>query len=168
MGRICVAKILNAHGIRGLVKLRIHAENIELIRDPNIPLYCDGTSAKTIKLTLKNALKGDYLAEVEGVGDRNAAEELRHLEIFMDEGDLPKLDDDEIYHRDLVEMTVVNEAGEALGIVKAVRNFGAEDLLEISPRSGNNFYLPYRSDFIIESNTDTKQIIITDYEDYIG
>jgi ribosomal 30S subunit maturation factor RimM len=65
-------------------------------------------------------------------------------------------------------MTVVNEAGEALGIVKAVRNFGAEDLLEISPRSGNNFYLPYRSDFIIESNTDTKQIIITDYEDYIG
>ena len=38
MKRICVAKILNAHGIRGLIKLRIHAENIELIRDPNITL----------------------------------------------------------------------------------------------------------------------------------
>jgi len=168
MGRICVAKILNAHGIRGLVKLRIHAENIELLRDPNITLYRDHSSADTIVFTLKNALKGDYLAEVKGVNDRNGAEALRHLEVFMDESDLPTLEDDEIYHRDLVGLDVLNEDNQKLGRVKAVQNFGAEDLLEIAPSSGNSFFLPYRKNIVLKADTDAKQIIVTDYEDFIG
>jgi 16S rRNA processing protein RimM len=168
MARICVAKILNAHGIRGLVKLRIHAENIELLRDPNITLYRDKTSDDTIIFTLKNALKGDYLAEVKGVSDRNDAEKLRHMEVFMDEADLPTLDEDEVYHRDLVGLDVINEEDQKLGRVKAVQNFGAEDLLEIAPPSGNSFFLPYRKDIVLKTDTNAKHIIVTGYEDYIG
>ncbi len=168
MARICVAKILNAHGIRGLVKLRIHAENIELLRDPNITLYRDETSDETIIFTLKNALKGDYLAEVKGVSDRNDAEKLRHMEVFMDEADLPTLDEDEVYHRDLVGLDVINEEDQKLGRVKAVQNFGAEDLLEIAPSSGNSFFLPYRKDIVLKTDTNAKHIIVTGYEDYIG
>ena len=167
MSRICIAKILNAHGIRGLVKLRIFADDIDIITDPSITFYRDKTGSDSIKVTLKNAIKGDYLASVEGVNDRNGAEELRHLKIYMDENALPELDDDEVYHRDLEGIGVKDEQDNVIGKVKAVQNFGAEDLFEISPTSGNSFFLPFRDEFIVDINTDDKIMVIKDYEDYI-
>jgi len=48
---------------------------------------------------------------------------------------LPNLPDDEYYHADLIGMEVRDTGGVLLGIVTAVHNHGASDLLELS-RSG--------------------------------
>jgi 16S rRNA processing protein RimM len=168
MSRLCIAKILNAHGIRGLVKIRIYADDISLVKGPDAVLYRDAESSEQIKITLKNPIKGDYLASVEGVDDRNAAEELRHLEIYMDEAKLPTLDDDEVYHRDLVGLSVIDSEKNKLGTVKLMQNFGAGDLLEIAPNSGNSFYLPFNKDYIVNIDLDEQQVTVQDFEDYLG
>lgn len=167
MTRIRVAKILNAHGIKGFVKLRVFAEDIYLIEDPDVVLYRGKDSQEPIKITLKNAVKGDFLAAIDGVNDRNAAEELRHLEIFMDEGALPELEEDEFYHKDMAGLKVFDKDGNEFGKVKSIQNFGAEDLFEISPNAAKNFYLPYRDEFIINLDVDEKKLTIQDYEDYM-
>ena len=168
MSRLCIAKILNAHGIRGLVKIRIYADDIDLVKGSDAVLYRDAEGSDQIKITLKNPIKGDYLASVEGVDDRNAAEELRHLEIYMDEAKLPTLDDDEVYHRDLVGLSVIDSEKNKLGTVKLMQNFGAGDLLEISPNSGNNFYLPFNKEIIVNIDLDEQQVTVQDFEDYLG
>lgn len=168
MSRICVAKILNAHGIKGLVKLRLYVEDANLIEDPDISFYKGEVSNETIKIKLKNPIKGDFLAEIVGVHDRNAAELLRHAKIYMDENALPDLKDDEVYHKDLIGLSLIDkDSKEPIGRVKSIQNFGAEDLFEIAPLSGNAFFLPFRDEFIVDINIGDKFITITGYEDYL-
>ncbi|MGA7433228.1 MAG: PRC-barrel domain-containing protein, partial [Xanthobacteraceae bacterium] len=42
----------------------------------------------------------------------------------------------EFYHADLIGLAVVDRAGEKLGTVVAIHNFGAGDLIEMNPASG--------------------------------
>ena len=167
MGRICVAKILNAHGIKGFVKIRPYVDDVSLLQDDDITLYKDADGTKRIILTLKNALKGDYLASIEGVNDRNAAELLRHAEIYMDESDLPDLDEDEIYHKDLQQMDIMDEQGTKIGQVKSIQNFGAGDLIEVKPISGKSFYIPFNENYVLDIDTESKQMKVTNYQDFM-
>lgn len=167
MTRICVAKILNAHGIKGFVKIRPFVDDISLLVNDQITLYKSENGQDKIVITLKNPVKGDYLAYIDGVNDRNAAEELRHVEIFMDEDDLPALDDDEIYHKDLVGLNVVNESDEKIGVVKSIQNFGAGDLVEIKPISGKSFYIPFNEDYVLDIDLDSETLKATNYQDFM-
>jgi 16S rRNA processing protein RimM len=50
---------------------------------------------------------------------------------------LPELvESDEFYHADLIGLAVVNTAGELLGAVLAIHNFGAGDLIEVRLLAG--------------------------------
>src|SRR5262245_17010522 len=89
----------------------------------------DGTRTFTIE-ALRPA-KDFLVARFKGVSDRNAAETLCHIELYVARDRLPPPDDDEFYHSDLIGLAVVDTQGGALGSVVAVHNFGAGDLIEI-------------------------------------
>lgn len=144
--RILIGEISTVHGVKGLVKLRVHADNIDLFSGA---LYTDAQSAKTIKVTLKNAMKDHWLAEIEGYNDRTAAETLRGTRLYIDRDALPDLDDDEHYYIDLIGMECVDEAGKTIGTVIDVTNFGASDLLDIKPPNGPSFYLHYTDETVL-------------------
>jgi 16S rRNA processing protein RimM len=76
------------------------------------------------------------VARLKGVPDRDAAERLTNLRLYVSRERLPKPAADEFYHADLVGLTVTRQNGETVGTVKAVHNFGAGDLLEIEPAGG--------------------------------
>ena len=147
--RLCVAKIATAHGVKGLVKLHVFAENIDLIKGK---LFISETSDKTLDIILKNATAKHWLAEVDGVTDRTQAEKLRGLELYVDQKDLPEPDEDEFYIADLIGLPCIDENSEGIGEVIAVENFGAGDLLEIQPIGAESFYLPFNDDTIIDVN----------------
>jgi len=137
--RICVGRIAAAHGIKGLVKIVPYCDDLSLLE--NIPEY---------KITLKNPLGKYILAEIEGVNDRNGAEALGGTELYIDRADLPDIEDeDEFYVEDLIGMMCVNESGEEIGVVKAVENYGAGDLLDIQPKSGASFLMPFTAQTVV-------------------
>ncbi|MGB0720707.1 MAG: hypothetical protein ACPGRX_09540, partial [Bdellovibrionales bacterium] len=55
--------------------------------------------------------------------------------------------------------------GADVGTVIAVPNFGAGDLLEIKPKSGTMFLLPFNDDTITDVND---QIIISNFEHFLN
>ena len=74
-----------------------------------------------------------------GIGDRDAAERLTNLTLFVPRERLPQiLEADEFYHADLVGLAVVDPAGEKLGTVVAIHNFGAGDLIEVRADGGGD------------------------------
>jgi 16S rRNA processing protein RimM len=93
-------------------------------------------------LSAKPAGKG-AIARIEGVGDRAAAEALRGSLIEVDRDSLPPLAEDEYYHADLIGLPCVDSAGEPLGRVVAVENYGAGDLLEVE-RDGRRALIPFK------------------------
>jgi len=151
--RILIGEIATAHGIKGLVKVRSYVDDETLLESK--PLYTEETGNKTIVLTLKNALKNDWLMEADGVTDRNAAEDLRGTQLYIDRDQLPDAGDGEFYVEDMKGMKVVDAKGNDIGTILSVENFGASDLLDIRPAAGgDSFYVPFTDETIIDVNVD--------------
>ncbi len=155
--RILIGEIATAHGIKGFVKVRSFAEDETLLEHQ--PLFTDEEADKTISIKLKNALKGDWVAEVKGVADRNEAERLRGTKLYINREDLPEADDGEYYIEDMKGMKIVDGQGKEIGTLLAVENFGASDLLDIKPPSGASFYLPFTDQTV--TNVDIEAGVIT-------
>lgn len=145
--RICIAKIATAHGIKGLVKLHVFAEDINLLKND---LFTSDTGDKKLSIKLKNATAKHWIAEVEGITDRDDAEKLRGTALYINQDALPKPEDGAFYFTDLIGLQCVDTKDKDIGKVIAVENFGAGDLLEIQPVGTERFYLPFNDDTILE------------------
>jgi 16S rRNA processing protein RimM len=87
--------------------------------------------------------KDMLVARLKGVTDRNAAEALTNVRLYVAREKLPQAEAGEFYHADLVGLAAQKQNGETVGIVKAIHNFGAGDLLEIEPPDGATIMLPF-------------------------
>jgi 16S rRNA processing protein RimM len=132
-GRICVAEIGGAHGIRGEVRLKSFTAVPDAITRYG-PLESD--DGRRFEIAALRPTKGLFIARLKGVGDRNAAEALRSLKLYVPRTRLAPPEPDEFYHADLIGLDVFDTTGRALGRIVAVPNYGAGDLLEIAPADG--------------------------------
>ena len=84
------------------------------------------------------------LARIDGVTDRNAAERLRGLRLYVAREALPPGAEGEWYHVDLVGLRAVGVDGKEYGKVLAVEDFGAGTVLEVGDEAdGRSFLLPF-------------------------
>lgn len=157
--RLLLGKIATAHGVRGLVKILTLADDPTRLETCG-PAWTAADGGKPIKLTMKNPLGKYYLAEVEGITDRNEAEKLRHTELWIDRDSLPEAEEGEFYHDDLMELPVHDEHGKFLGRIIAIENYGASDLLEVKPEGAPSFYIPFTDETVIEITDDRVTVSI--------
>lgn len=164
--RICLGKLAGTHGVKGLVKVKPLGDDPMLIFD--IPtLYTSESGDKTIALTYKNPQGKFVLAAIDGITNKEDAAALGKVELWAPREALPELDaeEDGYYIEDLIGLDVMNEAAEKIGTVKSVENFGASDLLEVTPLSGQPFLIPFTDDFVPEIG---ETITIRNYEEFMG
>jgi 16S rRNA processing protein RimM len=127
--RILLGRIVSAHGICGEVVIDSFTGAAEDIAAYGALATEDGRKLD-IKL-VRTTPKGGVIARVAGVADRNGAEALRGTALYAQRGQLPELEEGEFYYEDLAGLRADNEAGEQIGQVVAVQNYGAGDLLEV-------------------------------------
>lgn len=141
--RLLVGTIGAAHGIKGEVRITPFTQDPEAIGAYG-PLETDrpGLLVTIAKLRLQ---KNVVVARIKGVDDRNAAELLNGVSLFVDRSKLPDTDDeDDFYHADLLGLAARLQDGTVIGEVIALPNFGAGDLIEIrDPRSGDTYLYPF-------------------------
>jgi 16S rRNA processing protein RimM len=138
--RICVARIGAAHGTTGEVRLWSFTADPRAVANYGVLTGADG---RPIEIASLRPGKGFFIARVAGVTDRNGAERLRNLDLFIPRDRLPPPAADEYYHADLIGLAAQDREGNPLGTVIAVHNFGAGDLLEIAPARGETLLLPF-------------------------
>jgi 16S rRNA processing protein RimM len=127
--RVCVGRIGAAHGVRGEVKLWSYTSDPAAIAQYGALESEDG--ARTFTIEALRPAKDFLVARLAGVTDRNAAERLRNIDLYIPRERLPPTEDDEYYHADLVGLAAVTGGGEPVGTVVALHNFGAGDLIEL-------------------------------------
>src|SRR5580704_6532518 len=131
--RVCVGQIGAPHGVRGEVRLRSFTADPAAIAGYG-PFETEDGRAVEIK-SLRPA-KDHFVAVLAGVSDRDAAEQLANVKLFVPRERLPVIAEaDEFYHADLIGLAAVDRAGNRLGTVVAVHNFGAGDLIEVQPEA---------------------------------
>ena len=138
--QVTLAAIAGAHGISGEVRLKLFAESIDSLRRHQAVQVGDR------RLTLKSVKPGGggAIARFAEIGDRTAAEGLRGQVLTVPRSALPPLEEGEYYHADLIGMACESAAGESLGSVVAVENFGAGDIVEIEQPNGRRTMVPFR------------------------
>ena len=134
--RVCLGQLGAAHGIRGEVRLHSFTSDPAAIANYG-PLETE--DGRVFEITSLRPAKDHFVATLAGIGDRNAAERLANIKLYVPRDRLPAPEQaDEFYHADLIGLAVVDRAGEKLGTVIAIHNFGAGDLIEVRPDAGGN------------------------------
>lgn len=135
---VTLAAIIGAHGVTGEVRLKLFGDGPDSLR------AYKGFDAGGRALTLKNIRPGPNgaVARFAEVTDRNAAEALRGVALTVPRSALPPLAEGEYYHVDLIGIPCLTDAGDAIGAIVAVENFGAGDILEIEKADGKRFMVP--------------------------
>jgi 16S rRNA processing protein RimM len=133
--RIRVARIGAAHGVRGEVRLWPFTQDPMAVAQYG-PLQTED-GERQIEIEALRPGKKFLVARIAGINDRDAAEGLCNLDLFVPRERLPAIKEpDTFYHADLIGLKAVTAEGAALGTVSAVHNFGAGDIIEIAPEGG--------------------------------
>jgi 16S rRNA processing protein RimM len=139
--RLCVGIVTGPHGIRGAVRVK------SFTADPaDIDAYgpvSDEAGTRRFAIRVVGMMKGVVLVELGGVADRNAAEALKGLHLYVDRAQLPPADADEFYHADLIGLAARLHDGTALGIVTGLYDFGAGQSIEITAPNGEVAMVPF-------------------------
>lgn len=133
-GRVCVGMIAGPHGVRGLVRVRPFTQDPQGVVAYGEPT--DATGTRSFSIVLKVWQKDHWLAAVEGVDDRTRAEAMRGTRLYVDRADLPEPEEEEYYHADLIGLPVDLQDGTRLGVVTALYDFGAGDVMEVGTGRG--------------------------------
>ena len=140
---VTLAAIVGAHGVTGEVRVKLFGDGVTTLSAHRS--FNDGglTLSK-----LRDDGKGGAIARFAEVTDRTAAEKLRGTALTVPRSALPPLAEGEYYHADVIGLAAVSDAGEALGTVVAIENFGAGDVLEIERSDGRRFMVPMREEAV--------------------
>ena len=155
---VCVAVVATAHGVRGALKLRCFTEQPQ-----NVAIYgpvFDKAGRELFRLRVIGAAKEGVIATASGIVDRDQAERLRGVELYVPRERLPATGEDEFYLEDLIVLDAVHRAGKACGRVASVANYGAGDVLEIDRPGASSLLLPFTRSAVPEVDLAARRIVI--------
>jgi 16S rRNA processing protein RimM len=140
--RILVGAVAGAHGVRGEVRIKSFTADPKAIG--RYGALSDEAGQRRFELTVTGSAKGGVLAKIAGIGDRDQAEALKGLRLYVARDQLPPPGEpEEFYVADLVGLGADRPDGTRLGRVAAVDNYGAGDVVEIALEDGGSLAVPF-------------------------
>lgn len=159
--RVCIGKIVAAHGIKGEVKVLSYTSNgADVDKYGEVENF---SATRKFKIKVVGALKGSFKVKIKGIDNRNQAEELVGTELYINRDVLPRLDDEEYYFSDLIGLKVCLENKEKeIGKVECFDDFGAGTIMEIKLNNQKETeMLPFTKQYVPIINLEEGYIIVS-------
>lgn len=159
---VCVGRVARPHGIRGDLVTDLDLEDPFFLLDAGqVSLFTPrqwqevekgrAPGLPTHKLRSLREHKGRVLLQLEGVDDRNAAEELRGRLLCIPEDAFPPLEEGEVYCHDLVGCAALLEDGRFLGNIQEVQFPTPEqEIWAILTADGKEVLLPAHPETVLD------------------
>ena len=156
---IALGEIVNTHATHGELRVRLfNPDSTVLTRGSTVVLRRDGEQQQRRIVTLRPH-KHFLLLTFEGCDSMNAAQTLIGCEVCVREDELPPAGPDEVYHYQLLGMTVVTTGGTEIGVVTEVIPIGSSDVCVV--RAGTQEHLiPLIADVVRHVDHADKRLII--------
>ncbi len=148
-----------AHGLRGEVRVKSFAAEPAAIGDYGHLHAEDGRSFEVLEV---REAKNVVIVRFRGINDRNAAEALNGLDLYVERDNLPDddLDDDEFFYADLEGLEALDGEGKSYGTVTGVFDFGAGDLLELKGPGKRPVLIPFSEWSVLEIDLDAGTMLV--------
>ena len=164
--RLSVGVVVGAHGVRGQFKVKPFTDQPKAL-DSYGPVWLEDDTKLSLKVKSVSP-KGHVLVSAREVTTRDQADALRGIHLYIDRQSLPETADDELYHADLIGMAVATDAGQHLGEIIGIHDFGAGEIVEIRPATGSSFMLPFAKDYVAKIDSGLRQVVVAPPEGMVA
>lgn len=139
---LLVGVIGAAQGIRGEVRVKPFTEDPMALSDYGALYAADGRRFEILDMRFAKTV---VIVRFRGINDRNAAEALKGVELYIDRASLPddELEEGEFFYADLEGLEAWDADGLFWGTVSAVFDFGGGDLLELRDEGKKPVVIPF-------------------------
>jgi 16S rRNA processing protein RimM len=154
---VVVGRIVRPHGIRGALLVEGISELIQSLSTGAV-IYT-GSDSLPNTITSFRPHRGMFLLSLEGLSDRDAADQLRGSEIklLFDQIDLP---DHEYYYWQIIGLEVYSENDERLGVIDRIIETGANDVYVVTREAGDQILIPAIEEVVLEVDLDTGRMLV--------
>jgi 16S rRNA processing protein RimM len=134
---LSIGKIVGVHGLRGVLKVFSYAESTARYT-PCMPLHLKDSHGKEfiLKIVWAKPHSKTILLSLEGIGNRDQAEELVGSNLFIEKAALEVLEEGTYYWADLMGLSVFSLAGDHLGEISAIVQTGSNDVYVVKKKEG--------------------------------
>jgi 16S rRNA processing protein RimM len=154
-GFIAIGRVLGAWGIHGALKVESLTDFPERFT-PGARVWLRGTE-RTVEAS--HARRGGLVLKLSGVDSPEEAGSARDTLLELPEAEIHPLGEDEYYQHDLIGLSVVSEAGEALGQVAELLSTGANEVL-IVRNSDAELLIPLIEAVVRSVDLDQRTIVV--------
>ena len=130
-----LGRVAGAWGVRGWLRVVPFNDPLDSILTAQPRWWLRGPhGCRTLEIEEARVHGDEIVAKAAGLDDRDHAQALKGCEVLIGRSGFPRAQDGEVYWVDLIGCTVNNPAGEVLGVVAAVDEFGAHPVLRLEAR----------------------------------
>lgn len=156
---LAVGRIGRPHGVRGEVTIDVRTDEPDTRFAAGTEIITDPAAAGPLTVERARWHSGRLLVRFAGIGDRDAAEELRGTWLVVDPGEIPpSTDPDDFHDRELIGLTVVTAQGTDVGRVADVLHHG-QDLLVVNGPGGETL-VPFVTALVPEVDVPGGRLVI--------
>jgi 16S rRNA processing protein RimM len=160
---VLLGVVIGARGLSGALRVKCFAQDAQALAAYG-PLHAKDGRAFVVERA-EPVRPGEAVIVLKGVVDREGAEALKGLELYVARDALPAAEGSEYYHADLIGLRALDEADRFLGLVSAIHNFGAGDVIEIAREEGGHLLLPFAKNFVPVVDVKAGFVVVANPED---
>lgn len=157
---LVVGEIVRPHGVRGEVVVDVRTDEPAERFAPGSVLITESGPTLTVETVRPHT--GRLIVTFDGVHDRDGAEALRKVVLWVDSADLPPPADPDEYHDfQLIGLTAVGRDGTEVGEVVRVDHGPAADMLVLRRPDGRSALVPFITAMVPEVDLAGGRVVIT-------
>ena len=161
---VFVGKVSSPHGIKGWLKVISYTDPIEnILSYKEWFIINEGGSKKTFSIEDSRIQGKKIIVKLDGIEDRDSAEDLKNKEILVSRIDLPKLEENTFYWNDLLDLSVLDQKGKQIGKVDSLFETGSNDVLVIVNENKERLLVPFILEEVIKKVDLVKEFISIDW-----
>ncbi len=158
---IHMGTITRPHGIKGELCVDWYADSPNPLKK-TFYLQIGSEPMQSISGAKVRMHKGRPLLTLPHITDRNGAEALRGMSIYIERESLPPLSDDEAYLHDIIGLNIVeHESDTHIGVLEAVEFPSEQMLWVIRTHDDKEILLPAVEEFIISFDLELEEIRVS-------
>ena len=162
---VVVGHLSKPHGTRGevfVLPLTDHADNV-FVSGSRVLFSTEGRrpdeGVDAFRMESVRPYRRGFLVVFDTVQDRRAAELLRGGYLLIPFEEVAPLADGELFHHQLLGMTVVTAGGEEVGTVREIYPLFPVDLLDVTGPGGDRL-IPFTRAIVVEWSLDERRLVI--------
>ena len=142
--KVLIGKVGSPVGIKGEFRVNLYSQDSGNLKEGKVLLLERAEKSVSGAIEKVRYQKDKPVVRLTGIEDRNAAEDIRGMDVSIYAKDMEELPEGEHYVRDLIGCRVVDTAqgGSEIGVLRDVIQNTAQSVLDVSTPDGKQVLIP--------------------------